>query len=106
MQPPIQQCGFRPGRLWLPLLTLLALGCGLNDYEKHIDEQKKKLEKLDQEGKLIGEPLSYPPTRMNERNEPVLALPLEFFFRPPLGISKTPEPVPYTFPPKGPSQVF
>jgi len=106
MQPPITRCAIRRGQLWLSALALFALGCGLSDYEKRIDEQKKKLERVDQEGKLIAEPLASPPYRLNEKKEQVLGLPLEFFFRPPRGISRTPEPAPYAFPAKGPNQVF
>ena len=66
----------RPQRLWPVALALLAIGCGLSDYEKRIDEQKKKLDRLSQEGKVLGEPLAFPPNRLNEKKEPALALPI------------------------------
>ena len=52
------------GRTWTRLYVIaslfLAVGCGLDDYEKRIDTQSVALKKFDEESKALGEPLELP----------------------------------------------
>lgn len=82
----------------LTALALLILGCGLADYESHIEKQKKRLEQIDLENKLIGEPLEMP-TKPDEQGLSQ-SLPAQFFLRAPREIAQQAEPPPAVFPPK------
>jgi hypothetical protein len=106
MQLPRIPLLIQRARVWLPLLALVAVGCGLSDYEKRIDEQKKRLEKADQENALIGEPLEAPDMRATEKKQLVAALATPVFLRPPRGVGRFADREPYVFPLKGPNQVF
>jgi hypothetical protein len=67
-------------------LVLAACGCGLGDYEKHMDEEQAFLKEFDDENKALGAPLEMPmksakvgKTAMPNDD----ALPVKFFLRPP-----------------------
>jgi hypothetical protein len=69
---------------------LLANGCGLDHYEQLLEAEQKRLKYLDDENQnLEGSPLKLP----EKKGEDKEAVPeKDFFFRPPKGISTTPEP--------------
>jgi hypothetical protein len=70
-------------------LVLAAAGCGLSDYEKHMDEQQAYVKIFDEENQLLGDPLEAPVLMVKQKNivTKEQALPAEFFARPPKGIA-------------------
>jgi hypothetical protein len=70
-------------------LCLVALGCGLTDYEKHMDEEHAFLRDFDEENKFLGDPLEMPLKwvmrgKFKQQEE---AVPGKFFLRPPKGFA-------------------
>lgn len=77
-------------RFVLAALVLGAAGCGLADYEQHIDKQREYLKLYDEENELLGPPLEMPKRVIKDakggirQDEP---LTVGFFLRPPKGIA-------------------
>ena len=69
-----------PTLLLLGLAALAPAGCGLADYEKKMREADARLQRFDEENKLLDNPLALP------SNGP----PVDVFLRPPKGIAKDP----------------
>jgi hypothetical protein len=63
--------------------SLLAWGCGLSDYETHMDEEQAYLKDFDDENKFLGGPLEMPPKMDSKTKMPTDALRVKFFLRPP-----------------------
>jgi hypothetical protein len=62
---------------------MLALtGCGLADYEKKMQDAEVRVQRFDEENRLLGAPLTFPA-------DP--APPMEVFLRPPKGVAKSPD---------------
>lgn len=66
------------------LLALSLTGCGVSDYEKKMLEAQVRLQRFEEEKKLLGPPLNIP-TTLDENKVPVPVARL--FLRPPVGIS-------------------
>lgn len=73
----------------LPLLGLLLLigpvGCGLSDYEKQIDEQRKRVQEFDDTNRLLDDPIEIPKIEVKEPKSEAPAWPFEFYLRLPKG---------------------
>jgi len=79
-----------PARLFLVAgLHLMALGCGLTDYEKHMDDEQTFLKEFDEENKTLGGALEMPmkETVVGKIKTPAEALKVKFFLRPPRWIA-------------------
>ena len=75
------------------LFFLSASGCGVGEYEARMDEQQKRVQYLDDENKYLeGKPLKLPEKKTEDKEA---LLNEEFFFRPPTGISTTPDERPF-----------
>jgi hypothetical protein len=78
-------------------VALLALtGCGVADYEKKMQDAEVRIQRFDQENRLLGNPLTFPPLPNGS--------PAPDFLRPPLGIasvSQKDEAPPYHYPATG-----
>jgi hypothetical protein len=73
-------------------LLLAGSGCGLEHYEQQIESEQKRVKYLDDENQnLEGSSLKLP-EKKGEDKEAVASN--DFFFRPPKGISPTPDPQP------------
>jgi hypothetical protein len=86
------------GRRHVPLflfvgsLLVLGSGCGLDHYEEQMKAEQERVKYLDDENKnLEGSPLKLP-EKKGEEKEAIQEK--DFFFRPPKGISPTPDPKP------------
>lgn len=76
-------------RLPAGLLLLAVLGCGLAEYEEKMKQTKKRLDRHDEEKKLLDDPLEMPTKKVRDKNGPEREEPLEqIFLRLPLGIPK------------------
>ncbi len=71
---------------WQLLATCFLSGCGLGDYESHIDKQRARLRMVDEENKYLGQMLENPPPQADDDPRP---LPFDIFMRLPRGISAT-----------------
>jgi len=69
------------------LLLLAAGGCGLNEYQAKMRSAQDRLERFEEENKLLGDPLAMPQIKDKEGN--VISAG-NIFLRPPKGISPTP----------------
>jgi hypothetical protein len=81
----------RPAPALLTVLALLAAGCGLDDYERRMDEERARVKALLEENKHLGEQF-VPPSNLEEpdpEKQPALQR-AEVFLRLPRGISPTP----------------
>lgn len=67
-------------RLPLALLVLALTGCGLADYEKKMRDADARVQRFDEENRLLGDPLALPSGDQ--------APPVDVFLRPPRGVSK------------------
>ena len=67
-------------RLSFALLLLALTGCGLADYEKKMREADARVQRFDEENRLLGDPLTLPTDH---------APPVDVFLRPPRGVSKS-----------------
>jgi hypothetical protein len=65
-----------------------ASGCGLAEYENELDREQKRLEVIDEENKLLGEPIEAPKSKEANLNVPGGGS-TPIFFRPPRGITAT-----------------
>ncbi|WP_146751194.1 hypothetical protein, partial [Pseudomonas aeruginosa] len=80
-------------RIGAAVLLLGANGCGLSEYEEQIDREQKRLQLIDEENKLLGEPIEAP--KIKETNSTVFQISATtLFFRPPRGIGAKPGPAP------------
>jgi hypothetical protein len=76
-------------------LFLVAGGCGLRDYEKHMDEERAYLNEFDEENKSLGEPVEIPQKEVfieipnTKKKTPMQtdAFPVKIFLRPPRWIA-------------------
>src|SRR5205807_4528980 len=68
---------------------LVLSGCGMKEYEDHMDEEEIFLKKFDEENKALGDPLGMPVRMVPGGNSMIEddALRIRFFFRPPRWIS-------------------
>lgn len=101
LRRPSRPCGL----LFLLAASLLVgSGCGLEHYEQQLDAEQKRVKYLDDENQNLDAPLKLP-ERKAEDKEAVQEK--DFFFRPPKGISATPEPKPigilYRYPASDPN---
>lgn len=95
----------RPSPPWLAGLLLLAAGCGVSEYEAKMQETQRRVQRFDEESKLLDSPLTIPTPPAKDKNAPPPPL---LFVRPPRGIlpsaNNEKEPrnrILYTFPAKG-----
>jgi len=66
----------------LALIALPALaGCGIADYEKKMQDAEVRVQRFDDENKLLGEPLLLPAKTDKEEGAPI-----DVFLRPPIGV--------------------
>lgn len=70
----------------LLLLAIPLAGCGLSEYERHMAEEQKRLDRLEEENKVLGDPLEYPNTRKDGDKTVYTA---SVFLRPPRGAENT-----------------
>ncbi|MFO0927198.1 MAG: hypothetical protein U0736_09180 [Gemmataceae bacterium] len=73
--------------LLFPVLGLLAGGCGVAEYEKKMLEAQNRLQRFDEEKRVLGAPLNLP--RVLDENQ-VSTDVANLFLRPPHGISENP----------------
>jgi hypothetical protein len=78
--------------LFATVLLLPGSGCGLDHYEQQMEAEQKRVKYLDDENQnLEGNPLKLPEKKAGDKE----AIPAnDFFYRPPKGISTTPDPKP------------
>jgi hypothetical protein len=87
-----------PRAAWAALpLALLAGGCGLADYEARMQQAQARVNRYDEENRVLGDPIIIPSRKVEAKVEggrrgaarsvPIVAL----FLRPPRGISPAPE---------------
>jgi hypothetical protein len=67
------------------LVALLAAGCGLNEYETLMRKTQDRVQRFDEENRLLGEPL-VAPTVTDPKTKANVAV-AEVFLRPPRGIA-------------------
>src|SRR5262249_23303022 len=67
--------------------VVLVGGCGLSDYEKRMDEQRDRLNLIDEENAALGDLIDMPSGKDPYGNE--IKLPFEIFLRLPKGVSGT-----------------
>lgn len=75
-----------------PLLCvclLAATGCGLSDYERRMDQVRRRLAVQDEEDRLLGPPLDQPTVRNEKEGIDERAWPFEVFLRLPKGYAGT-----------------
>jgi hypothetical protein len=90
----VQEADFMaPSRLianlacWLSGLCLLVCGCGVAEYEKKMDAAQKRLQRFEEESRLLDDPVTAPTfTDKSGKEVPGPSL----FFRPPKGIGGQP----------------
>jgi hypothetical protein len=94
-----QSQSWRRGNWCAGLLALLFLGCGLADYESHIEKQRKRLDQIDLENKLIGDPVEQPKRLLPDRSDQP-GLSIDFFLRAPRDLARENDQPPLDYPPK------
>src|SRR5262249_24494654 len=81
-----------PNRTRMHLLTVncivaaLACGCGLSEYESLMANSQERVRRFEEENKNLDARIKWPKKKKNEKNY------VAVFFRPPKGISLTPNP--------------
>ncbi len=80
--------------LALSVAFLSLAGCGVRDYETQMQKAEVRIRRFDDENRLLGIPLTFPP--LNSAAPPP-------FLRPPLGVASTcqKDEIPYHFPANG-----
>ena len=68
-------------RTLVPIALLALTGCGIADYEKKMQDAEVRVERFDEENKLLGEPLVLPAHTDKEEGAPI-----DVFLRPPKGV--------------------
>jgi hypothetical protein len=66
--------------------VLFAFGCGLADYQEKFARRQERVNYMDQENEYLGKPIQLPRKKEGDSNPSV-----SVFFRPPLGISTSPD---------------
>jgi hypothetical protein len=96
----------RTAVLWSGTAVLLATasGCGLSEYERQIEEEQKRVQGLDEENRLLGDPVEAPKIKDASPNA-TSPVPAPLFLRPPRGIQSKPADAPraeilYTYSPR------
>jgi len=83
----------------LAAATLLAVsGCGLDDYEKRMDVERRRVDIFDKEEAHLGGFVEAPPSRKiknKDKEEDVPAWPFEVYLRVPIGFDRTSTPEQY-----------
>jgi hypothetical protein len=80
-----------PARGLLALGLVLATGCGLGDYEKRVEEERARVQAIDEEEQALGTPLLMPDNPFAADEAKGHPMPQnEVFLRPPRGISSRP----------------
>jgi hypothetical protein len=69
-------------------LLLLGSGCGLDHYESQMETEQKRVKYLDDENRNLENPLKLPEKKADDKEGNPER---DFFFRPPKGISTTPD---------------
>jgi hypothetical protein len=72
----------------LALLSMVA--CGLADYERHIDDEQKRVKLIDEDNRLLDDALEMPVGVHQETKAPMPIWPAEIFVRPPKGVAAVP----------------
>jgi hypothetical protein len=82
----------RSHRLALFVALLALTGCGVRDYENNMQKAEARIQRFDEENRLLGNPLTFPLLPKGSPAPP--------FLRPPLGVSTTSQKdeVPYRYP--------
>jgi hypothetical protein len=75
-------CRKRSGIVAMALMGVV--GCGLSDYEKRMDEQRRRVQEYDDTNNLLEDPLEMLPNRLNPKEEGKSIWP-DFFLRLPKG---------------------
>jgi hypothetical protein len=82
-------------------LALAGLAAGCSEYEGRMSSEQDRLERFDEEMRLLGDPLALPPLpekKEGEKKDEKEPFRTDFFFRPPKGIpSSTESPVTATY---------
>jgi hypothetical protein len=68
------------------IVAALACGCGLSEYESLMANSQERVRRFEEENKNLDDPIKWPEKKENEKNY------VDVFFRPPKGISLTPNP--------------
>jgi hypothetical protein len=71
----------RSHRLALFVALLALTGCGVRDYENNMQKAEARMQRFDEENRLLGSPLTFPTLPKGSPAPP--------FLRPPLGVSTT-----------------
>jgi hypothetical protein len=71
----------RSRRLALSVAFLALTGCGVANYEKQMQEAEVRIQRIDEENRLLGDPLNIPTLPKTPS--------VSVFIRPPLGVSPT-----------------
>ncbi len=71
----------RPFRILIPIALLALTGCGVADYEKKMQDAEVRVQRFDEENRLLGEPLFLPAHTDKEEGAPI-----DVFLRPPKGV--------------------
>jgi len=74
----------------LVALALLSAGCGVQEYERRMLKEQERVAYLDEENRLLDEPLAAPPRKVGEKETP----PPNVFLRPPRGIGSAGQAMP------------
>lgn len=72
------------------MLFCFAVGCGLSEYEKRIDQQSQALKRYDDESKSLADPLEFPLIVDVKTSAAKRILPVELYLRPPKGTAVKP----------------
>jgi hypothetical protein len=71
-----------PGILLVCTLVTLVAGCGLSEYEDRIKEEQGRLKRIEDENRILGEPVDLPQPMPGDKSMPALQE-CQLFFRPP-----------------------
>lgn len=85
-----------PGYLIAAICMTLASGCGVSDYQNRLDEQRKRVQEIDEFNSLLDDPIEIPTMQIGASKEDQPAWPFEVFLRLPKGYTSVPkEKAPY-----------
>jgi len=73
------------------ICLMLAGGCGVSDYQNRLDEQRKRIQGIDEFNNLLDDPIDIPTMQIGVSREEQPAWPFEVFLRLPKGYSATPK---------------
>ena len=87
------------GQMVAALIVLAASGCGLRDYQSRMDEQRKRVQEIDEFHSLLDDPIEMPVMLYLNSKEEKPAWPFEIYLRLPKGYGMTPkDKTPYYIP--------